>query len=133
MQCVKCGGDVWDNRPKKLAGGMKPNGPDFACKNKESCGWVQWPPKVGASPVQAPPPSYQQVMAPRLAQSEIASPVAPQAQPAPSGRDVLIQELFWDSFDAVLEGVAKRKLADWAKPETIASLTATMFIQRSKG
>src|SRR5437762_14358313 len=46
MTCPECGGDVWDNRPKKRAGEMKPNGPDFACKDKENCGWLQWPPKV---------------------------------------------------------------------------------------
>jgi len=46
---------------------------------------------------------------------------------------VLIQELFWDSFDAVLAGISKRKLVDAFKPEHLASLTATLFIQRSKG
>ena len=45
MTCPDCGGDVWDNRSKKRAGEMKPNGPDFACKDKEHCGWIQWPPK----------------------------------------------------------------------------------------
>jgi len=119
MQCPKCGSDVWDNRSKKLAGGMKPNAPDFSCKNKDDCGWVQWPPKKGGSSIAAAP--------------QIAPLPAPQPQPGPSSRDVLIQELFWDSFDAVLAGISKRKLVDAFKPEHLASLTATLFIQRSKG
>lgn len=44
-ECPKCGGELWDNRPKKRSGEMKPNAPDFACKDKENCGWLQWPPK----------------------------------------------------------------------------------------
>jgi len=40
--------------------------------------------------------------------------------------------LFWDCFDKVLEGVARRKLTDLFKPENLASLTATLYIQRSK-
>ena len=119
MVCVKCGGEVWDNRQKKLDGGMKPNAPDFSCKNKDGCGWVQWPPKGKASSVATAAP--------------IVPPSAPQAQGGPSPRDTLIQELFWDSFDTVLAGIAKRRLVDTFKPEHLASLTATLFIQRSRG
>lgn len=42
MQCPKCKGDMWDNRPKKRSGEFKPNAPDFACKDK-SCGGKIWP------------------------------------------------------------------------------------------
>lgn len=42
--CPKCGGPVWDNRPKKATGDFNPAAPDFKCKNKE-CGGVIWPPK----------------------------------------------------------------------------------------
>lgn len=118
MECPKCHSAVYDNRPKKLSGAFKPNAPDFKCSSK-TCDWAQWPPKAGASPVQAPPPPN--------------APSASQAQGGLLSRDLLIQELFWDSFDSVLAGLAKRKLADWAKPETVAALTATQFIQRSKG
>lgn len=119
MVCVKCGGEVWDNRAKKAAGEMKPNAPDFSCKDKVVCKWVQWPPKTKASPVATAAP--------------IAPLSAPQTQPGPSPRDTLIIELFWDSFDRVLAGVAQRKLSDLFKPENICALVATMYIQRAKG
>lgn len=45
MDCPKCGGPVWDNGPSKAQGKVKPNAPDFACKDKEGCGWKQWPEK----------------------------------------------------------------------------------------
>ncbi len=40
--CPKCLGDLWDNRPKIASGQMKPNAPDFSCKNKNACGWAVW-------------------------------------------------------------------------------------------
>lgn len=119
MNCPKCGGEVWDNRSKKAAGGMKPNAPDFSCKAKDACGWVQWPEK-GQKAVSAP-----QIVQPGAAQ--------PQGVAFQAGRDAALLELFWDCFDNVLAGIAKRKLADWAKPETVAALTATQYIQRAKG
>lgn len=45
MECPKCGGETWDNRQKKADGAMSPRAPDVACKDKENCGWVQWPPR----------------------------------------------------------------------------------------
>ena len=115
--CPKCQGSVFDNRSKKLSGEFKPNAPDFACANKEGCGWKQWPPKVGATTVVSGGP----IVPPSTTQS------------APSPRDTLILELFWDSFDRVLEGVAKRRLTDMFKPEQLCSLIATMYIQRARG
>src|SRR6266550_3118270 len=44
--CPQCGGEIWDNRAKKRAGEMKAAAPDYACKDKENCAWVQWPPKL---------------------------------------------------------------------------------------
>lgn len=44
-ECPQCGGAIWDNRPRKQGGRMKANAPDFACKDKEGCGWKKWPPK----------------------------------------------------------------------------------------
>jgi hypothetical protein len=32
--CDKCGGAMWDNRPRKAEGKMNPKAPDFACKDK---------------------------------------------------------------------------------------------------
>ena len=45
MECPKCNGAVWDNREKKASGEFSAKGPDFACKDKDDCGWVKWPPK----------------------------------------------------------------------------------------
>ena len=119
MVCPKCQGDVWDNRPKKASGEFKPNSPDFSCKNRDGCGWVQWPPKTKASPGGTSAP--------------IAPPSAPQAQSTPLASDAAKIELFWDCFDRVLAGVKQRALTDLFHGEQICALTATMFIQRSKG
>ncbi len=123
MVCVKCGGEVWDNRQKKAAGQMKPNAPDFSCKNKDGCGWVQWPPKTKASPV------------------AVAAPIAPPSPPSgpnpgivgPSPRDTFLIELYWDSFDRVLEGLKKRALTGGFPGQEIAACVATLYIQRARG
>ena len=120
MVCTKCGGEVWDNRSKKAEGKFKPNAPDFSCKDK-ACGWNSGFGKATTSPVKAP----------SVPQDASEPPIS--GKVFATGRDAAIQELFWDSFDAVLAGVAKRKLTDLFKPEHLASLTATMFIQRSRG
>ena len=44
VKCPNCGGQMWDNRPKKAAGEFNPAAPDFKCRDK-SCGGVIWPPK----------------------------------------------------------------------------------------
>lgn len=44
--CPKCGGAMWDNRPKKARGEYKASAPDYACKNK-ACGGKRWPSKKG--------------------------------------------------------------------------------------
>lgn len=49
--CPTCGGEVWNNaglNAKRANEGKKPM-PLFACKDKNGCGWVEWPPK-GAKP-----------------------------------------------------------------------------------
>lgn len=40
--CPKCEGDLWDNRAKKRSGKFSAKSPDYACKDKDSCGWVFW-------------------------------------------------------------------------------------------
>lgn len=42
--CPKCGGEMWDNRPKKASGDFNPAAPDFKCKDAK-CGGVIWPAK----------------------------------------------------------------------------------------
>lgn len=44
-KCEKCGGAMWDNRPKKASGEFKPNSPDFACKDK-TCKHAVWEEKA---------------------------------------------------------------------------------------
>lgn len=47
-RCPKCGGEVWDNRQenlKRVAKGQKER-PEFSCKDKDGCGWIQWPEKA---------------------------------------------------------------------------------------
>lgn len=121
VQCPKCSKVMLDVRAEKT----NPKAPDFQCPdanclNDKGYRTGAWLPKgQRASPAQPPPPP--------------SAPVAPQAQPGPSPRDTLILELFWDSFDRVLAGVAQRKLSDLFKPENICALVATMYIQRAKG
>ena len=57
MICPRCGQETWDNRNRKERGEIKPNAPDFKCKDK-SCGWIQWPDKAG-EPKPAGSPSSQ--------------------------------------------------------------------------
>ena len=117
MQCVKCGGEVWDNRQKKASGEFKSNGPDFSCKNKDGCGWVQWPPKTKASPV--------------ATQAPIAPPSAPQAH-SNGSRDAQLVALYWTCFDEVLQGLKTRSMASGFPGSEIAACVATLFIARSK-
>ena len=130
MQCPKCGGDAWDNGPSKAQGKVKPNAPDYACKNKEGCGWKQWPEKK--SPPQT---GYAKEQAPKQPLTERPAALRETGEALPwetDPRDERAVLLFWDCFDKVLEGVAKRKLTELFKPENLASLTATLYIQRSK-
>ena len=103
--------------------------PDANCLNDKGYRTGAWLPKgqrtfTPTSNAAVTPPAYVPPPAPGIA-------AAVQVQNA--GRDAQITALFWNCFDDVLEGIARRKLVDWAKPETIAALTATQFIQRSKG
>ena len=41
--CPQCHGDVWDNRAQKQSDPSRVKWPDFACKNRATCGWVVWP------------------------------------------------------------------------------------------
>lgn len=61
-KCPSCGGDMWDNRPKKVSGEFKSTSPDFKCKN---CGHVIWPPK------EKPKQEEENVLATRIAVLEI--------------------------------------------------------------
>ncbi len=52
MQCPKCNGDTWNNAKKneeRAAQGKNPM-PLWTCKDKDGCGWVQWPPKGAKRP-----------------------------------------------------------------------------------
>lgn len=39
--CNKCGGELWDNRKKKVELGWSPKSPDFACKSSD-CDGAAW-------------------------------------------------------------------------------------------
>ena len=45
MNCPDCGGETWDNGPKKRSGEFKANAPNHSCKNK-ACGWNDAPWRV---------------------------------------------------------------------------------------
>lgn len=48
-ECPRCGGDLYDNRSKKASGQFKGKSPDFACKEKQDCGWAGWLPRDKAN------------------------------------------------------------------------------------
>lgn len=54
--CPKCGGGMWDNRPKKASGEFKANAPDFKCKDR-TCDGKVWPEKDGAKKKAASAPA----------------------------------------------------------------------------
>ncbi len=43
QHCPKCGGPVWDNRPKKAEDSTRSKWPDFSCRDKTGCQWAVWP------------------------------------------------------------------------------------------
>ena len=40
--CPSCAGALYDNRAKKASGEFSPKSPDYACKDKDGCGWALW-------------------------------------------------------------------------------------------
>lgn len=125
MTCPKCGGETWDNGPSKAQGRVKPNAPDFACKNKEGCGWKQWPPKTKGSLGPAPQPLTERP-------KQLAEPTGNLMPWESNPKDERARLLFWVCFDDVLAGLRDRKLTDMFNGENLAALTATLYIQRSK-
>lgn len=63
MICPKCDSECWDNAWNKAHGKVKPNAPDFKCKNQD-CGWLQWPDKKAGEPKPAGQSSSSQPAAP---------------------------------------------------------------------
>jgi len=117
MVCPKCQSEIYDNRSDKATGAKSTKWPDFKCKNK-ACDWAQWPEKPKASSVAAPPP--------------IASQNAPQAQGNGSGRDAALVTLYWTCFDEIMAGLKSRALQGGFPGDQIASMTAALYIARSK-
>lgn len=53
VNCPNCGGPIYNNIAKnaeRVARGEK-SMPNFTCKDKDGCGWKEWPPK-GQKPAQ---------------------------------------------------------------------------------
>lgn len=54
VNCPACNGPIYNNIAKnatRVAEGKKPM-PNFSCRDKDGCGWVEWPPK-GQKPAMA--------------------------------------------------------------------------------
>jgi hypothetical protein len=107
---------------------QNPKAPDFQCPdanclNDKGYRTGAWLPKGKASPGATQPP--------------IVPPVAPQAQggasTGPSSRDTLLIELYWDSFDRVLQGLKTRSMSQGFNDQQIAACVATLYIQRARG
>lgn len=117
MVCPKCNSEIYDNRNEKASGVKSTKWPDFKCKNK-ACDWAQWPPKAGASPIQAAP--------------AFVPPSVPQAHNGASERDLALVRLYWICFDEVLAGLKSRSVTSGFPGSEIAACVATLFIARSK-
>lgn len=127
MTCPKCGGEVWDNGPSKAQGKIKPNAPDLACKNKEGCGWKQWPAKGGGA-IQTVPTRPQPLTERPAALDTPDAPLPWETSP----KDEQLVKLYWNCFDIVLAGLKTRLIKDGFHDEQVAAMTATLYIARSK-
>ena len=128
MNCPDCGGEMWDNRPKKASGDYKPNAPDFSCKDKDGCGKKVWLDKKGAKTKAAPAEAAEDMRTPE-----------PKPVPAKTAaaRDTELQTIFAHTLHGVLKLANAQNAAVGADGinltgEHVASLTATLFIARSK-
>ena len=52
-ECPNCGGQVWDNTERNNERALKGEKlmPDFSCKDKAICKWVQWRPRKAEKPI----------------------------------------------------------------------------------
>lgn len=128
MNCPKCGKVMLDVRSEK----SNPKAPDFTCPdanclNDKGYRTGAWLPKGKPAPVVQ---GYNQVTQPTAA-IVIGPPL--NVGIGTEARDAALIELYWDSFDRIMEGIAKRKLAELLKPEHIGPLVSTLYIQRARG
>jgi hypothetical protein len=116
--CPKCGGRTWDNRDTK----KNPKAPDYKCRDR-GCDGVVWPPKG-----QAAAPQKQAFSAgPRIPQMDEEGPAA-----MPSKLDWLFA-LYGVCLSEAIQQAKKLDEADvGSTPETVASMTHTLFIQAAK-
>lgn len=111
MQCEKCGGDCWNNAKKnaeRAAEGKKPM-PLWACKDKDGCGWVKWPPKG------------------EKAQG------APRPQPAQKGPQRPLGPLYFDCMKAAKRTLDTMMGEGKYLPADLVAATATVYISARDG
>ena len=110
--------------------------PDYTCSNPNCLNekgyrtgvWLK------SSKAQAPVTGYAQQMAPKQPLTERPAQLTPEP-PMPwegSIKDEQLIKLYWACVDDVLAGIAARKLADYFKPENVASMASTLYIARSR-
>ena len=110
MDCPNCGGEVWNNAQKnrdRESEGKKPL-PLYACKDKDGCKWVQWPPR-----------------------NATAAKPAPRAQgtpPAPSVRSTRPLGPLYYACMKIAAATVKQHIGDKATPADIVAACATLFI-----
>jgi len=131
MECPSCKGLMLDMRATKVG-----KQPDYTCANPACVNDKGY--RTGVWLRRGPQPlvtGYAKEQAPKQPLTERPAALRETGDALPwetDPRDERAVLLFWDCFDKVLEGVARRKLTDLFKPENLASLTATLYIQRSK-
>ena len=139
MECLKCGGPVWDNRAKKASGEFSAKGPDFACKDKDGCGWVQWPPKnkgSGGLPATAAIPTP---LTSPLVPASVSGQPSPVAAYSRGGSPKWTWITLADTY-ANCYAIAEQRLIDASKvgprlgftQADILAATATLFIAVSR-
>ena len=111
--------------------------PDYTCANPNCLNdkgyrtgvWLKKGPQTavtGYAQQQAPKP--QPLTERPAALREAGDPMPWEGNP----KDEQLIKLYWACVDDVLAGIAARKLADYFKPENVASMASTLYIARSR-
>ena len=123
VTCPECGGRMWDNRETK----RNPKAPDYKCRDR-ACSGVIWPPKKGM-----PQPSVK----PLTTQGKEPYSSGPRIDAidgsAPLEKLDRLFALYGVCLAEAIQQSDKLRDADiGTDPQTIASMTATIFIQAAK-
>lgn len=137
--CLKCGGEVWDNRKDK----KNPKSPDFKCKDKDGCGEGYWLAKgAKAAPARTKPVIAQSYDAEEAHVSQEVSRIQAAAERGVGvARQVIVGSypvLTWEQLQTNMAECVKfsidlfEELQMDVDPRAVAQVADTLFIERQK-